>query len=389
MHALFACECADVCMPVKLLGHQDVERRWCNTDAGTVEHGAGSTTGAKSSSPFPLVRKQEGIPWLERPATNFPGGNEMWTHDCSLRQRNNASIASGELGNRVTGPWMHRFGVTRSGASTRAKPAAISVAGGGQVCRLASSVVTMNGIATSSSGKSSAAKGADVSLQAASHRHDRDTEEFFSRSPVADGMAEEVRVMGALQLSSPKGTGGAPGGGSSGANAGGVGSQARPSTTTFADRERQRFGAWSTAVAHSSSSPDVFVVGSAAFADVPPANERGMASRMSRSRGAMRSGENKMSGPDVEVVADPRWDAWNAPPAGIAGISITANGGDGGNSFRNSSVTVCMSPLNMRSLMHAQKDKSAQAPTQATWAKYSPLRRLCVYLFHRKRRYRH
>ena len=314
----------------------------------------------------------------------------MWTHDCSPRQRNNASIAPGELANHFTGPRMRSFGVTRSGASTRAKPAAISLAGGGQVCRLASSVVTMNGIATSSSGMSSATKGADGSLQAASHRQDRDTEEFLSRSPVADGVAEEVRVIGHLQLSSPKGTGGASGGGSSGANAGGVGSQvftkARPSTTTFADRERQRFGAWSTAVSHSSSSPDVFVVGSAAFAYVPPANERGMASRMSRSRGAMRSGELRMSGSDLEVMTDPRWDAWSTPPAGIAGISITANGGDGGNSFRNSSVTVCMSPLNMRSLLSAQKDKSAPAPTQATSVKYSPLRRLCAYLFNRKRR---
>jgi hypothetical protein len=365
--------------------------RWCNTDAGTVEHG--STTGANSSSPFPLVREllgqPAGFPWLERPATNFPARDEMWADGCSPSRRNDALIAPGELRNRFTGPWMHRSGVTRSGASTRAKPAAASVAGGGQVpgggqvCRLASSVVTMNGIATS---RSSATKGADVFLHAASHRHDRDA--GLSMSPVADGVAEEVGVMLPLQLSSPQDTGGAPGGESSGANAGGViFTKARPSTT-FADRERQRFGAWSTAVAHSSCSPDVFVVGSAAFADVPPANERGLARRLSRSRGAMRSGELKMSGSDLEVMADHRWDAWNAPPAGIAGISITANGGDGGNSFRNSSVTVCMSPLIMRSLMSAPKDKSAPAPSQATSAKHSPLRRLCVYLFDRKRRYR-
>ena len=36
--------------------------RWCETAAGTVEHGAGSTAGAKGSSPVPMLRELLGLP---------------------------------------------------------------------------------------------------------------------------------------------------------------------------------------------------------------------------------------------------------------------------------------------------------------------------------------
>ena len=374
--------------------------------------------------------------------SHFPGRDDTRTDASSPCQRDDASVAHRDLSARFVGPWSHRPAVTRSGVNKRAEPAGGWAPGGGQV-RLASSVVTMNGVAVSSSAKSGAVKSGSTYAQASWHTQERGAEESASKPSAGDGAADDVRgggqmrngrgcakdvlqplaqarrsagdepsacggdeALGGASAASaaaeglprqcplpqplPKGAAsaqgsGATGNGGSGAHAGGVGGHAftkiRPSAaTTFADRERQRFG--SSAPAHSSAAANVFVVGSA-LGDAPVAAERVPQRRMTRSRGAMRSGETKLSGPDPEAMAAIRAiDPWDKPPAGIAGIPILANpGGDAGNASNSSSVTVCMSPLSMHALLMAQKSKpTALAPARASSPKRPAIRRFSLFV---------